>query len=236
MNILALDTCFDACSVAVGRRLRSLTPSISYACEPMVTGHVERLMPMIEMAMAETGMAFSELQRIAIATGPGTFTGARIAVSAARALALATGATIVTVSSLELMAMNPVVATDGADVLAIATDARRGEVYFQSFHPRTLKPLTPPQVLPVADAASLLARQSSVIAGSGADAIASEIRNIGGNARAICQDLLPEAIDMLFVSSEWPATTRVAPLYLRPPDAKPPAPSPYASGNAGISA
>lgn len=65
----------------------------------MATGHAERLMPMIASVMADAGMRFDELERIAIATGPGTFTGARIAVSAARALSLATGASIVAVSS-----------------------------------------------------------------------------------------------------------------------------------------
>jgi tRNA threonylcarbamoyladenosine biosynthesis protein TsaB len=236
MNVLALDTCFDACSVAVARRLRSLTPSIAYASEAMSTGHAERLMPMIEMVMAEAGMTFNELQRIAIATGPGTFTGARIAVSAARALALATGATVVTVSSLELMAMNPFVETRGASVLAVATDARRGEVYFQGFHPRTLKTLTEPLLLTIDAAANRLAGQVSVIAGSGAAAIATSVEQAGGSARAICPDLLPEAIDMLFLSSEWPKAANVAPLYLRPPDAKPPAPSPFGATFAGAGA
>lgn len=199
----------------------------------MATGHAEHLMPMVEAVMSECGMAFSELERIAVATGPGTFTGARIAVSAARALALATGATVVTVSSLELMAMNPAAVAGGADVLAIATDARRGEVYFQIFHPRSLKALTPPEVLTVADAAARLASQTSVVAGSGAAAVAEMAEKMGNLSRAICPDLLPEAIDMLFLSSEWPVADNVAPLYLRPPDAKPPAPSPFAGAIAG---
>ena len=236
MNLLALDTCFDACSVAAGRRLRSLTPSIAYAAEPMATGHAERLMPMIASVMADAGMRFDELERIAIATGPGTFTGARIAVSAARALSLATGASIVAVSSLTLMAMNPVVETRGADRLAIATDARRGEVYFQVFHPRSLESLSPPALLTVEAAAAVLAGTSSVIAGSGAAAVCAAARDNGDKARAICPELLPEAIDMLFLSSEWPSVARVAPLYLRPPDAKPPAPSPYAGAYSGQSA
>ena len=233
MNLLALDTCFDQCSVAAGRRLRSLTPSIAYAATPMATGHAEHLMPMIEMVMAESGMAFSELERIVVTTGPGTFTGARIAVSAARALALATGAAVVPVSSLQLMAMNPVVATAGASRLAIATDARRGEVYFQTFHPRSLQPLSAPEVLVIGDAAASLAGYEAVIAGSGAAAVAESAAKPGHSVRAICPDLLPEAIDMLFLSSEWPVADRVAPLYLRPPDAKPPAPSPFAGTNVG---
>lgn len=236
MNLLALDTCFDQCSVAAGRRLRSLTPSIAYASAPMTTGHAERLMPMIEMVMAECGMTFGELERIAVATGPGTFTGARIAVSAARGLALATGTKVVTASSLELMAMNPSVVTGSADLLAIATDARRGEVYFQTFHPRSLKPLMQPEALSAADAAKRLEGRDSVIAGSGASIVAENAQKSGYLSRAICPDLLPEAIDMLFLSSEWPIAERVAPLYLRPPDAKPPAPSPFAGKIAGRSA
>lgn len=233
MNLLALDTCFDQCSVAAGRRLRSLTPSIAYAATPMATGHAEYLMPMIEMVMAESGMAFSELERIAVANGPGTFTGARIAVSAARALALATGAKLVAVSSLELMAMNPAVVTGGADILGIATDARRGEVYFQTFHPRSLTPLTAPEVVSIAGAAARLSGRNAVIAGSGAAAVAESAQQQGYSARAICPDLLPDAIDMLFLSSEWPVAESVAPLYLRPPDAKPPAPSSLVGAIAG---
>lgn len=193
-------------------------------------------MPMIEMVMAECGMAFGELERIAVATGPGTFTGARIAVSAARALALATGAEVVTASSLELMAMNPAVVTGSADLLAIATDARRGEVYFQTFHPQSTKSLTPPEALSVADAVARLVGHNSVVAGSGASIVAENAQISGYLSRAICPDLLPEAIDMLFVSSEWPIAERVAPLYLRPPDAKPPAPSPFAGKIAGRNA
>jgi tRNA threonylcarbamoyladenosine biosynthesis protein TsaB len=228
MNILAFDTCFDACSAAAGRRLRSLTPSIAFACEPMTTGHAERLMPMIERVMADAGMAFHELDRIAIASGPGTFTGARIAVSAARALSLATGAAIVAISSLELMAMTPAVSSNGAKTLAIAADARRGEVYFQQFDARALTPLAPPRAHTNAEAAAALRDGSVVIAGSGARAVAEAARARGRDAVAILPDLVPDAVDMLFAAAAMPIASTIAPLYLRPPDAKPPAASPIA--------
>jgi tRNA threonylcarbamoyladenosine biosynthesis protein TsaB len=231
MNILALDTCFDACSVSAGRGLRTLTPSIAFAYESMATGQAERLMPMIEMVMAEAGMRFDELTRIVVANGPGTFTGARIAVSAARALSLATGAEIVAVSSFQLMAMNYAVSVGAADILAIATDARRGEVYFQQFEARTLKPLGPPAVYAIERAAEDVGSGLSVIAGSGASAVAEAALALGRNCKSILPALLPDAFDMLFVASEMPVVATVAPLYLRPPDAKPPAPSHFA-GNA----
>ena len=208
--------------------MRSLVPSIAYVSEPMVTGHAERLMPMIECVMSDAGMTFSELDRIAIASGPGTFTGARIAVSAARALSLATGAAIVSITSLELMAMNPAASLRGAGTIAIATDARRGEVYFQQFDARSLAPIAPPRVHLIADAVAALRDGATVIAGSGAEAIASVARLEGRDVTAILPNLVPEAIDMLFVAAERPSAANVVPLYLRPPDAKPPAPSPIA--------
>lgn len=228
MNILAFDTCFDACSAAAGRRLRSLVPSIAYVSEAMTTGHVERLMPMIESVMSEAGMSFGELDRIAIASGPGTFTGARIAVSAARALSLVTGAAVVPITSLELMAMNPAASLRGARTIAIATDARRGEVYFQQFDARSLKPVAPPRALSIIDAVTALREGSTVIAGSGAEAIAGVARVEGRDVTAILPNLVPDAIDMLFIAAERPLAANVVPLYLRPPDAKPPAPSPFA--------
>src|SRR6185312_2080704 len=121
MNVLSLDTCFDACSVAAGRGLRSLTPAISFAFEAMQKGHAERLLPMVELVMSEANMPFGGLDRIAVTYGPGTFTGTRICVSAARALALATGAEIVAISSLRLMAMSALIPAAATRRVAIAT-------------------------------------------------------------------------------------------------------------------
>ena len=129
------------------------------------------------------------------------------------------------------MAMNPDVVTDGAAIIAIATDARRGEVYIQRFDAHSLAPLAAPAVLTIAAAAVALGSAVTVIAGSGASAVADAANASGGNAKAILPDLVPDAIDMLFASLSLPISATVAPLYLRPPDAKPPAPSPY-SGTA----
>lgn len=227
MNLLAFDTCFDACSVAAGRRLRSLTPTIAFDHAPMATGQAERLMPMIDEVMRDAGLTFSELSDIVVTTGPGTFTGARISVSAARALALATGARIIEVSSLALMAMSPSVVSNGRPTTAIATDARRGEVYIQVFCSRSLEARTAPQLLSIADAACVLGGGRTVIAGSAAAAVAEAARARGVDAVATEANLLPDAIDMLFAALSLKSSETVAPLYLRPPDAKPHQPSPF---------
>lgn len=221
MNVLSLDTCFDACSVAVGRGLRSLTPSISFAFEGTQEGHSERLIPMIEMTIAEVGLAFSLLDRIAVTFGPGTFTGTRVCVSAARALALATGAKFVSISSLRLMAMSPRILAAPTRCIAIATDARRGEVYLEVFNRHSLRSLVVPQRLTIADAVKVLGSSPIVVAGSGADALAVAANHGGIEATAILPDLLPDALDLLFPACELPVADVLRPLYLRPPDAKP---------------
>lgn len=222
MNVLAFDTCFDACSVAAGRGLRSLSPSIISLFEPMHSGQAERLMPMIEEAMSATGMKVEDLDVIAITSGPGTFTGTRITTATARALALYANTPLVTVSALQLMAMSPDANATGADILAIATDARRGEVYFEIFDPHTLVSLGPPQALTVEAAAASFGNRLAAVAGSGAQAVADAANRLGITARAVAPRLLPDAFDLLFLAMELPRQVTVQPLYLRPPDAKPP--------------
>ncbi len=225
MNILAFDTAFDACSVAAARGLRSLTPAICPLFEAMTIGHAERLLPMIQAALTETKLSVEDLDLIAITTGPGTFTGTRITVAAARALALVNDTPIVTLTSLKLMAMNPEARASGALQLAIAMDARRGEVYIERFCPRTLQSLAPPAVMSVSEAAKSLGPVPAALAGSGAVAVADSARSIGLNAFATATGLLPDALDMLFWAMSQKPTAIVHPLYLRPPDAKPPPPS-----------
>jgi tRNA threonylcarbamoyladenosine biosynthesis protein TsaB len=232
MNILALDTCFDACSAAAGRGLRSLTPAIAFAFEPMQVGHAERLMPMIETVMDEAGLSYAALDRIAVTIGPGTFTGTRISVSAARALSLATGAPVVPVTSLRLMAMSPRIPAGRSKRIAIATDARRGEVYVEVFDRHSMRTVLPSSLLPLGEAAHRIGIEPVMVAGSGAASLATALRLIGGSVEVVAADLLPDAVDMLFETTEWPAAASVSPLYLRAPDAKPPPPSPISGAGA----
>lgn len=232
MNILAFDTCFDACSVAAGRGLRSLSPVIVETAQAMQTGHAERLLPMIEDVMARAGLAFSNLDRIAVSVGPGTFTGARIGVAAARALALVANVPVVTVSSLQLMAFSSDIQGGTEGTLGIVTDARRGEVYFERFDRSTLVSHGGPRLLSIAAAAEALGLTAALVAGSGAAAVAAAAELRGQPVRAVLPGLLPCAFDMLFRAAEFQVGPAPCPLYLRPPDAKPPAPSPFIGANA----
>ena len=121
MNLLAIETATEACSVALlsGERLVERS-------EVAPRRHAELLLPMCDAVLAEAGIAPGGLDAIAVGRGPGAFTGVRLAVSAAQGMALALGIPVVPISSLAALAMQA--PRDGADVLAVI-DARMGEVY-----------------------------------------------------------------------------------------------------------
>jgi tRNA threonylcarbamoyladenosine biosynthesis protein TsaB len=100
MIILALDCCLDACSAAITTNGRVLARRI----EPMTRGQAERLAPLVAETMEEAALSFPALDRIAVTTGPGSFTGLRVGLAFARGLALALGKPCVGLSSLEVLA------------------------------------------------------------------------------------------------------------------------------------
>src|SRR5689334_25296631 len=85
MLILAIDTALDACAAAV---LDTSAGVIAQESQAMKRGHAEALMPLIARVMKASGIAFAALDRIAVTTGPGSFTGLRVGLSAARGIAL----------------------------------------------------------------------------------------------------------------------------------------------------
>jgi tRNA threonylcarbamoyl adenosine modification protein YeaZ len=131
MNILALDTSMGACNAAV-LLADGATQRIVLCEETMARGHAEALMPMVAEVMMEAGLGFAALDLIAATLGPGSFTGVRIAIAAARGFALATGAPLWGTDSLTVMAkaaLESGIAGDGKP-FAVAVDARGERLYF----------------------------------------------------------------------------------------------------------
>ena len=191
MNILAFDTCFDGCSVCVAERRGGVVVELAAMIERFETGHAQRLIPMIGEVMQQARLSFDQIDRIAVTVGPGTFTGTRIGIAAARAFALVCGAETVGVSSLAVMAEAARTQVT-AEALAVVVDARRGEVYAQLFGPDGgLDAKSPPQLLSIEDAARL-GSGPIVFVGSGAAAVADAVRE-GRDALAALPDLLPDA-------------------------------------------
>jgi tRNA threonylcarbamoyladenosine biosynthesis protein TsaB len=208
---LGLDTALGACSVA----LLDGETVLGREFVPMTNGHAEALAPMAEHVMA--GRGFASVRRIAVTTGPGTFTGQRIGLAFARGLAVALKIPCVGVTTLEAMAAESQMLRPGRACL-VASDAKRGEAYVQAFGADGAA-LSPPQLLSLGDAVVLGASLGphAVFAGTAARAVAQE------------QEVLPVTQpDARWVAqlalSRVPDEHPPAPLYLRAPDAKLPGP------------
>lgn len=128
MFLLAIDTAGPDCSVALARSGPSGGEILIRASERIGRGHAERLMPMIEAALKDAQADFADLDRIAVTTGPGSFTGVRVGVAAARGLALALDIAAIGVGSLDALA-HPVARSHNTGIVVAALDAKRGEIY-----------------------------------------------------------------------------------------------------------
>lgn len=131
MRILALETSADACSAALW-----VDGAVTGRYEEAPRRHVELILPMVQEVLAEGGTAMSALDAVAFGAGPGSFTGVRIAVSAAQGFGLAAGLPLVPVSSLAALAARAARALGGeVRRVFVAQDARMGEVYAGAYEP-----------------------------------------------------------------------------------------------------
>jgi tRNA threonylcarbamoyladenosine biosynthesis protein TsaB len=140
--ILALDASGAACSVAVMRD----GDLLATRQQPMDRGHAEALMPLVMEAMGEAGIAFTDLAEIAVGVGPGSFTGIRIALAAARGMALATGRPVVGIDSFSAVAAQLARADLAGRSLLVAIESKRAELFGQYFD-SGLRPIGGPLVL-----------------------------------------------------------------------------------------
>lgn len=216
MRLLAIDTSLEACAVGIAagdaaRILRS---------ETIGRGHAERLFAMIAEALDAAGMTLADVDRFAVTVGPGSFTGIRVGIAAVRGFALATGKPAIGLSTLAVHAAAAREMAGSVPVLS-ALPGKGGDVFAQLFAADG-SPAAPAGNGPPAPFAAAAVAAHAVLAGAGADLVAS-----GGAAgarivhRASAPDLA--AFIRLALATE-PTGEAPRPLYLRAPDAAPAAP------------
>jgi tRNA threonylcarbamoyladenosine biosynthesis protein TsaB len=192
---------------------------IAQESQAMKRGHAEALMPLIARVIQAAGIAFADLDRIAVTTGPGSFTGLRVGLSAARGIALAANKPVVGLTTLTAYAA-PIVSNNGEQPILSAIDARHDHVYFQVVSSNGSS-LIRPRVAPIEEAL-------------GASRFGAP--HLVGNAAGILNQRWPAdapppfevdpqpAPDIAWVA--WlgaavnPSTAPARPYYLRAPDAK----------------
>jgi len=128
VKILALDTATENCSAAL-----FINGTLLAREELLGRGHAERILPMIQELLAESGVALRELSAVAFGRGPGAFTGVRLAASITQGLAFGAALPVVPVSDLQALAQR--VLDEHARITRVlsCTDARMREVYFGAF-------------------------------------------------------------------------------------------------------
>jgi tRNA threonylcarbamoyladenosine biosynthesis protein TsaB len=217
MRVLAIDTALEACSAAVLDTERVKVASESL---PMVRGHAEALIPLIGRVMAQAEMTFAALDRIAVTTGPGSFTGLRVGIAAARGIALAASKPAIGVTTLAAYAA-PYIAHDDKTGVAVAIDARHSHVYLQVFGPGG-RTLIAPRIASVEDAVRAAASGPVRIVGTGANMLAAAWPPREPPPVMVEDRRSPDIV--------WVGRLAVAadeshgnpkPLYLRAPDAQP---------------
>ncbi len=203
MRILVIDTATAACSVALieGDRVIAATH------DEVGRGHAERLVSMIA-SLPDGGRA----DRIAVDCGPGSFTGIRVGVAAARGLGLGWGIPVHGYSSLPMLAASHFAADPACPAVAIVIEGGHGEVFMQSFTPDPLTAATPMQSLKPADAIAAL---------GGRVAVGNGVRFLVAIDPALALvDALPVAADARYLPAPF-MQLDPKPLYGRAPDAVP---------------
>jgi tRNA threonylcarbamoyladenosine biosynthesis protein TsaB len=211
MIVLAIDTAGTGCFAAVYDSAADTV--LASAGADIGRGHAEQLMAFVDQALAESGKALADVSRIAVTIGPGSFTGIRVGVAAARGFALALSVPSVGVSTLASLAGSASKKHPGLPVL-VAMDAKRDELYCQIFEADG-SPRTEAQIVELDDAKRIFANFQGIICGSA--------------TRHLTDTLLPDvaevdAVDIGTVArlgaAADPAQGKPSPLYLRGPDVK----------------
>ncbi|AOC57649.1 MULTISPECIES: tRNA (adenosine(37)-N6)-threonylcarbamoyltransferase complex dimerization subunit type 1 TsaB [Bacillus] len=216
MTILAIDTSNHTLGIALVKGSTVIGESITY----LKKNHSVRAMPTVEALMKECGVAPSELSKIVVAKGPGSYTGVRIGVTIAKTLAWTLSIPISAVSSLETLAANGQY-FDGW--ISPLFDARRGQVYtgLYTFEEGKIKEIKPDQNILLTDWLHELKQTGKPVLFLGQDVHLHEesIRSILGETAVIAEGAFhnPRPSMLAFLGTDRPAEDvhQLVPNYIR---------------------
>ena len=218
MLILAIDTALDACAACVLDT--DAGALLAQESQAMKRGHAEALMPLIGRVIREAGIAFAALDRIAVTTGPGSFTGLRVGLSAARGIGLAADRPVVGLSTLTAYAA-PVVGQNAPQPVISAIDARHDHVYFQVVSGDGGS-LMRPCVAPIEEALGAARFGAAHVVGNAAKILADRWPADALPPFKVDPQTAPDITWLAWLGAAVsPDTSPARPYYLRAPDAKP---------------
>ncbi len=202
MNVLALETATEACSVAL-----SWNGEVKERLERSPRQHAALLLPWVDELLAEAGTALNRLDGIAFGCGPGSFTSLRIGIGVVQGLALGANLGVRPVSSLLALA-EAALSGDADDGVIVATDARMGEVFTARFirqdsrlEPQDIERAIAPEEIPVPDGQRWLG------AGNGFATYRTELQQrLGTTLSDIRDDAWPTAAAVIRIAERQPGT------------------------------
>ena len=204
MNILAVETATEMCSVALWQ-----DGMISERAQRTSTGHSDLILEMIAEVLEQAALPVTDCAAIAYGKGPGSFTALRIGVGIVQGIALGAGLPVIAVSSLQALAQRH--AGHRADAVLAIIDARMGEIYWAGYvedRGGCMQPITSPEVGPAAEL-SVPERAGWLLVGSGADVYKETLISRVAPARIthIAQSF-PRAAEVAHIASTQYASKR----------------------------
>lgn len=211
MKILAIDTAFSACNIAV---VDTDTGAAVPETVPMDRGQAEHLVPLIAQTMARAGRAYADLDLIVVTVGPGSFTGVRVGIATARGLALALDLPVQGVCTLDALAATWA-ARGGMGAVAALIDSRREDIFGALYHDPSHIPMVPDRMV-------ILTPDQACAAFADVPCVGDGVALMGG--AAVNGIILPDPAELARLGARLYETGPVvlrgvaSPLYLREAD------------------
>jgi len=209
MTLLAIDTSAEYCAACLYDV--EAMQVLSKQSDDIGRGHAEKLMPMIDDCLSSASLSFDDITGIVVTNGPGSFTGVRVGLAAARGFALSLDVPVTTITTLEACVEEALFVRYENNLVAII-DARRNEAYVQVEN-------EPAFIAPYAEIATLLPDTEFALCGSGAEIF----NQVSGETKRIVHTRTTGDIEIIakMALNRKSDDSSLEPLYLRSADAKP---------------